>query len=241
MSKISTGSVAQGLAAAAAVAATLLLAGCGGGDAANRASFISFLKTRILDKPGMHVPQLTTAERSSFGRYAKDYGVMTDFNETMNKSVSPKLTAAVTAGSITSLEDVVTRRAQLQAARTGVDAMGAALGGDLAQADAAHAKLKQPADLKPVYDQAYDRLVTQPAVTFKGIVPVMDKVLDQAVDLGGYIDAHRAQVQLSGSTVRASDPTVRAEINKRLLALQSSQQAVLSAQRAMQSVVYGGS
>ena len=222
-----------------AILATLLLAGCGGSEASQPAAFVGFLKTRVLDKPGIHVPQITDAERSSFGHYAADYAVITDFNKTMNESVSPRLTAAITAGSITSLEDVVTHRAQLGAAKTGIDAMGAALGDDIAKADAAHAKLDQPAEVKPVYDQAYDRLVTQPAAAFKGIVPVMDTVLGQAIDLGQYIDAHRSAVQLSGSTVQIGDPAVRAAINAKLQSLQSSQQAVQTAQSRMQAVVYG--
>ena len=223
----------------AAMLAVLLLASCGGSDTAHRKAFVDFLKTRVLDKPGIHVPQLTDAERSSFGRYASDYAVITDFNKTMSDSVSPKLTGAVTAGSISSLEDVVSRRAQLEAAKTGIDAMGAALGDDIARADAAHAKLDQPADVKPVYDQAYDRLVTQPAVAFKGIVPVVDKVLGQAIDLGAYIGDHRSVVQLSGSMVQTADAEVRSGINQRLQALQSSQEAVQAAQARMQAVVYG--
>lgn len=203
-----------------AILATILLTGCGGGETTERAAFAGFLHTRVLDKPGMHVPQLTDAERTSFGHYADDYAVIADFNKAMSDSVSPKLTAAVTAGSITSLEDVVARRAQLEAAKTGIGAMGGALGGEIAKADAAHAKLDQPAELKPVYDQAYDRLVTQPAAAFKGIVPVMDTVLGQAIDLGRYIDAHRSAVRLSGSMVEANDPAVRAAVNQRLQALQ---------------------
>ena len=225
--------------ASSIVLATLLLAGCGGSDVAQRTAFVDFLKTRVLDKAGMHVPQLTDKERANFGHYTDDYAVITDFNKTMSESVSPKLTAAVTAGSITSLEDVVTRRAQMEAAKTGIDAMGAVLGDDIAKADAAHAGLNQPADVKPVYDQAYDRLVTQPAAAFKGIVPVMDTVLGQAIDLGRYIDAHRSAVQLSGSLVQTGDPAVRSAINAKLQTLQSSQQAVQAAQARMQSVVYG--
>lgn len=222
-----------------AILASLLLAGCGGGETTQRTAFVDFLKMRVLDKPGIHVPRLTDTERSSFGQYADDYAVITDFNKTMDESVSPKLTAAVTAGSITSLEDVVTRRTQLEAAMTGIDAMSGTLGDDVAKADAARAKLDQPAEVKAVYDKAYDRLVTQPAAAFKGIVPVMNAVLGQAIDLGKYIDAHRSAVRLSGSTVETSDPAVRSAINRRLQALQSSQQAVQAAQVRMQSVVYG--
>lgn len=224
-----------------AAIATLLLAGCGNSDGEQRKAFVAFLQTRILDKPGMHVPQLTADERASFGHYADDYAVITDFNKTMTESVSPKLTATMSAGSISSLQDIVTRRPQLETVKSSLGAMANVLRDDIARTDAAHAKLDQPAEVKPVYDKAYDRLVTQPAAAFQGIVPVMTDVLGQAIDLGGYIDAHRAAVKVSGSTVETNDPTVRSAINDRLRSLQASQQAVQSAQTKMQSVVYGKS
>src|SRR5262245_4725283 len=96
-----------GLMVAGIVAAALLLAGCGGNEGQQRAAFVQFLQTRILDKPGLHVPQLTDEERARFGPYADHYAIITDFNETMDKSVSPKLMAAMSAGSIRFVSDVV--------------------------------------------------------------------------------------------------------------------------------------
>jgi hypothetical protein len=221
------------------VIATLFLAGCGVNDGQQRAAFISFLQTRVLDKPGVHVPRLTDEERARFGSYADQYAIIADFNKAMDESVSPKMTAAVRAGSITSLGDVVTQRERLQTARTGIKEMGSALTDALARADAARARLDQPDDLKGVYDKAYDRLVTQPAAAFKDIVPVMDTVLGEAIDLGRYIDEHRSSVRLSGPLIETSDPAVQTAINDKLRSLQAHQQAVQSAQARMRSVAYG--
>jgi hypothetical protein len=219
--------------------AVLFLAGCGGNDQQQRTAFISFLQTRIVDKPGIHVPTLTDEERASFGPYAEQYAIITDFNKAMDESVSPKLAAAMSAGSIRSLADAVANREKLQAAKSSINAMNGALGDSVARADAAHAKLEQPADLKGVYDKAYDRLVTQPAAAFKDIAPVMDTVLGQAIDLGKFLDEHRSSVRLSGPMIETSDPAVLAAVNNRLRALQANQQAVQAAQARMQSVVYG--
>ena len=106
--------------------AALFLAGCGGNDGQQRAAFVSFLQTRVLDKPGVHVPRLTDEERARFGPYADQFAVITDFNKTMDQSISPKLSEAMRAGSITSLGDVVTHLAKLQAAKAGIDEIGRA-------------------------------------------------------------------------------------------------------------------
>lgn len=221
-------------------AAALLLTGCGSSDADRRKAFVAFLQTRVLDKPGMHVPQLTPDERASFGHYADDYAIITDFNKTMTESVSPKMNAAMNVGSINSLDELVAQRSRMQTVKSSLGAMATVLRDDIAQADAAHAKLAQPADVKAVYDKAYDRLVTKPAEAFGGIVPVTNTILGQAIELSDYIQSHRAAVQLSGSTVQTADPAVRSALNDRLQSLQSSQKSVMAAQAKLQSVVYGG-
>lgn len=53
------------------VIATIVLAGCGANDGQQRAAFISFLQTRIVDKPGIHVPRLTDDERERLRCYAE--------------------------------------------------------------------------------------------------------------------------------------------------------------------------
>ena len=65
----------------------LVLAGCND-EPAERKAFITFLQTRIIDKPGLHVPHLTPEEEKSFGDYAKQYAVITDFNDGLDKSVA---------------------------------------------------------------------------------------------------------------------------------------------------------
>lgn len=221
-------------------AAAMLLAGCGNSDVDQRKAFVAFLQTRVLDKPGIHVPQLTSDERASFGHYADDYAIITDFTKTMTESVSPKMDAAMSVGSISSLEELVAQRSRMRTVKSSMGAMATVLRDDIAQADAAHAKLAQPAEVEAVYDKAYDRLVTKPAAAFGGIVPVIDTILGQAIDLSDYLDSHRGAVQLSGSMVQTADPVVRSALDDRLRSLQSSQKSVMAAQAKMQSVIYGG-
>jgi len=228
-----------GLTLAWIVFASLFLAGCGGNEGQQRTAFVQFLQTRILDKPGLHVPKLTDEEKASFGPYADHYAVITDFNQAMNDSVSSKMQSAMQEGAIRSVSDVVTGRARLEAAKAGFDEMGRALSNALAEADAAHAKLDQPPDLKPTYDKAYARLVTEPAASFKDIVPLMDKVLGQAIELGQYIDEHRASVRLSGPMIETGNPAIQAAINEKVSALQANQQAVNDAQSRVRSIMYG--
>ncbi|GLS44492.1 DUF3053 family protein [Methylobacterium brachythecii] len=221
------------------LAAMTALAACGDPEPEQRKAFLSFLQTRIIDKPGIHVPILTPDERKAFGPYAEHYAVISNFHKVMNESVSPKFSSAVSKASIHSAADLAARRDDFKIAKTTIGEMNAALGGDLTQADAEHGKLSQPADLKPVYDKAYDRLVTSVAATFREIAPIADRVFADALDLGDYIDQHKTGLKITGPVVQATDAATQKAFNAKLQALQSSQQAVNAAQAKFRELIYG--
>ncbi|RYF59162.1 MAG: DUF3053 domain-containing protein [Comamonadaceae bacterium] len=218
--------------------APLLLTACGDKEPDQRATFSKFLQTRILDKPGVRVPQPTEEEKKSFGDYASHYAVITDFHAGMNQSVT-SMDAAMQQGSIRTVNDLISRRGDLVKARTTMNEINTAIAKQQAQADAARAQLKQPEDLKPVYDSAYDRVVTQPANAFKTVFPLVDASLQRAVDTADYVEKNKAKIQVSGATVRVSDPKVQAELNTRLQALNSGAAALNKSQADMQKMIMG--
>lgn len=219
-----------------------LLAGlgaCSDREADQRRAFVGFLQSRVLDKPGLHVPQLTAEERTSFGPYADHYAIITNFHRVMNESVSPKLGDAMARGAIRSVSELTARRSDVVAAKATIDAMAAALGTDQAEADAAHRKLDQPPDVKPVFDAAYDRLVTATVTAFGDVVPISDKVFSEMLDLADYLNAHKDRVKVSGDAVQATDRATQAELGARLQVLQTDQQGIQAAQSRFQQFVYG--
>jgi hypothetical protein len=229
----------RGLTTALLLLTAVTVAACGDKEAEQRKAFVAFLQTRIVDKPGLHVPQLTPDERTSFGPYADQYAVITGFHDTMNKQVAPQIAETFSKGSFQSIGDLVTRRDDIAAARTMLNNLGGALDGALATADSSHAALKQPDDVKPVFDQAYDRTISQVATTFRGVVPVTDKVFGEALDLADYIDAHKKSITLSGPMPQVSDAKVLAELNGKLQTLQKDQVAVQQAYLTFSRLISG--
>ena len=117
--------------------------------------------------------------------------------------------------------------------------LSAAIEKEHADADAARAKLKQPDDLKKVYDAAYDRTVTQPANAFKAVFPLTDKALESAIETAKYIEANKSKIEIAGPLVRVSDPQVQAELNKRLQAMNEQAAGLNKAQNDMQKLLTG--
>ncbi|TDV58148.1 DUF3053 family protein [Pseudomonas graminis] len=221
-----------------ALALPLLLTACGSSEPDQRAAFKQFLQTRIIDKPGVHVPKLTPEESKSFGDYTQHYAVITDFNSGMDASIKP-LNGFVQKGAFHSLGDVIERRDDLKTVQTGVNDLIAQLKQELAKADAAHAQLKQPDDLKTVYDSAYDRTVTVPANTFLTVMPQVNGTFESGLKVADYVDAHKAQIQINGSVIQVTDPKVQAELNTLLQDLNAKAKAVQEAQIRMQAVMLG--
>jgi hypothetical protein len=176
----------------------------------------------------------------SFGPYAKDYGIIIAYNEGMTQSVSTHMREAMQKGLFHSIDELMTRRSDLAAAADGFRTLRAALDGELAKADAAHAALTEPADLKVIYDKAYERTVTAPAQAVKDIFPALDSALRAAQDLADFLDKHKDAIKINGGMVQASDPKLVNEINRLITALSGNGQAVLEAQRKLQTLIQGG-
>jgi hypothetical protein len=224
--------------AAAAAFLVIALAACDD-EPAERKAFVEFLQTRIIEKPGLHVPHLTPEEAKSFGPYAQQYAVITDFNDGLDRSVAKPMAEAIDRGSIRSLNEVVTRHADFVAARDGIAQLRAAIDKQLAAADAAHAALKQPDDLKPVFNKAYERDVTVPAKAFADIFPDLSQALTAIVDLGDFIDQHKDKITINGSTLQTSDPALQPQLNALVNALIAKNQAINTAQEHLRAVVNG--
>jgi len=216
----------------------LLLAGCGDKEPEQRAAFTQFLQTRIVDKPGVRVPKLTDEEQKSIGDYASHYAVITDFNTSMETSVKP-LTGIMQKGAVRSLNDIVTRRDDLKAVQASLNDMGAALKEQQARADAARAQLKQPDDLKAVYDKAYEKTVSLPADTFRDVLPQLNATFDSSLKIADYVEAHKAQIEISGAIVKVEDPAVQAELNQMLQDLNAQAKNLQQAHTRMQALMLG--
>ncbi|WAI82462.1 MULTISPECIES: DUF3053 domain-containing protein [Achromobacter] len=216
----------------------LVLAACGDKEPEQRAAFTQYLQTRIVDKPGVRVPKLTDEEEKSFGDYTSHYAVITDFNAGMEASIKP-LSSIVQKGSMRSLNDIVTRRDDLKSVQQSLTDMGVALKEQQAKADAAHAQLSQPADLKAVYDKAYEKTVSLPADTFRDVLPQLNATFDSGLKVADYVEAHKAQIEISGAIVKVKDPAVQAELNKLLQELNDQAKNMQQAQTRMQALMLG--
>jgi hypothetical protein len=223
--------------AAFALAATL--AACGGGEAEQAKTFQEFLQTRILDQKGIRMPKPTDEQRASFGRFAADYDVIVKFNDTLSDAMQSKLPEIMRRGNIVSISQLADRRADLAAAREALAEVNKTMEAALADANAARAKLNQPEPLKGVYDQAFERLVANPAATVPGVWRALDNALSLSHDMAAFLDTNRAKFEFNGPIAQTRDAKLLAEFNKHAEAMRGAAPSINEAQQAMRKLIQG--
>ena len=138
-----------------------------------------------------------------------------------------------------SIEQIAAAPADLTAAKDAIDKMEQALETRLAKITAGRAALKQPDDLKAVYDKTFDRLVTAPAVALDNSAKALDTGIEAALALVAYINAHRTRLIVSGMQIQAKDQRTLDEIAPLMKACQDSGERFVAAQRASDRVLGG--
>ncbi|MCI1676723.1 MAG: DUF3053 domain-containing protein [Ewingella americana] len=185
------------------LALILALSGCGDKEAAQRKAFIDFLQTRILNLQTIAVPQLTEKERKDFGKYSDDYGLITDFHSQMNEEMNGSLGPVFASLNETvTVDKLLEKRDELQKMAESSKNWREKLVVLRKQADTRHAALKQPDDVKKVYDQAYEKVVVQPSAVAEQAFTLLPKVLTLVVAKADFIKAQGKNVTISGNRLQ---------------------------------------
>lgn len=216
----------------------LALSACGDQEPSQRKEFIEFLQTRILDKPGARAPQLSGNQKEAFGPYVKDYAVITDFAAGPSGepgNLQQRFSAIMAKGSIRSMSDLATRREDLTAVQTLIAELDGAIGQAVAKADAAKAQLKQPDDLKAVFDKAYERDVTAIAKNVRQLLPPVQEMIAAALRLSDFIAGHKNQLEVTGMMITAKDQKTLAVLQPLLDDFNAKGQAVMALQQKFRS------
>ena len=99
--------------------------------------------------------------------------------------------------------------------------------------------LKQPDDLKPVYDKAFEKDVLAPVRGFNETVPLVVGIAEAGLKLADYIDANRSKVTIQGRSVGGKDPKTAQEVDNLVKNLGAQAPKFQDAQRRLRVVLTG--
>lgn len=182
------------------------VSGCGDKEPEQRKAFIDYLQTGVLAKQKLAVPQLTDEQKKTFDPYASDYAILTDFHHQMDSEISQSMGALFSGmRHVNSVQAILNKRDELQKLAESSAEWQQKLVELRKVADDKHAALKQPDDLKEVYDRVYDKVITQPAALGEQIFVIMPKLLNLVVAQADLIKSQGDKVKIIGNSVQFTE------------------------------------
>ena len=214
---------------------SMALAGCVNKEPEQRAAFIAWLQTQVIDTSDRRVPELDETQRDALGDYADQYAVLSAVDNIVQQQMQ-NLANAFEHEGLTSLAQLQTRHETLLADRQALAAGQEALREAQAHAQSERAEWEQPADLQPVYTKAYDKIVTQSVGVLDELTGTALASLDDALRAADFIAKHADQITIEADAAAVRDPSVQRELNQLLDAFNSHAAAVEQAKARLQTL-----
>ncbi|WJV54079.1 DUF3053 domain-containing protein [Pectobacteriaceae bacterium CE90] len=207
----------------------LQLTACGDKDKEQRQAFTAFLQS-IQPQEERQLPVLTEQQKQSFGHYVQDYAVLTTFNRQLQQVVAGSLKPMLEQVShIRVPQDYISQRNNLRQLIGALNLLGQQSLNAKTQADNARQALKQPEDLKLVYDKLYNRVVVKPATAMISIVPDSVSFIQSLIKVGDYLQSQGNQVVFNDSNVQFHTQQQVDQYNGMMSDLATQQQNLVNA------------
>jgi hypothetical protein len=207
-----------------AIVLMLPLSACGPSEPQQRQAFIDFLKVRLLEKPGIRLPVPSDQERKAWGPYATHYAVIADGYHALDGAARTVYTEfnALNRG-VVMIGALMDKRSDVERLRDATKAFADTIGQRLEAAKAARAALPpQPADLRPVFDAAFERSVSRLAAIWTEATPAIQRTLNSYLDLIDFIARHKGSVKVSGAMIAPEDQKLVPRLTELMNAVRDS-------------------
>lgn len=222
---------ARWLAPVVALLVIFQLTACGDKEAEQRKAFIDYLQNTVM-RSGQNLPTLSEDQRQKFGNYANDYGIIVTFSRQLKQSINDGLAPAVnTIAQIRVPQDYLQQKGALQQAAGSLNGVTQQIQAAKATADTAQAALKQPDDLKAVYNKVYAQDVTQPANALLPVVPSLAGFTQDIAAVGDFLSQQGTQVAFANGSVQLPTQQQVNQYNALMTGLLGKQQALVDAQK----------
>lgn len=230
---INSRGIARWMAPFLALMVVLQLTACGDKEGDERKAFIDYLQNTVM-RSGQNLPTLSEDQKQKLGNYANDYQVLVTFSRQMKQGINNSLGPVVnTLGQIRVPQDYMQQHDTLSQELGALNMLGQQIQTAKAQADTAHAAMKHPDDLKGVYNQAYDTLVTRPANNIMPVIPALAGFAQSVVQVGDYLIQQGNQVSFDNNQVQLQTQQQVTQYNTMMSELATKQSVLLTAQKAL--------
>ncbi|WP_318369117.1 DUF3053 domain-containing protein [Enterobacter sp.] len=216
----------------AALLMVVSLSGCFDKEGEQRKAFVDFLQNTAM-RSGERLPTLTADQKKQFGPFVSDYAIIYGYSQQVSQAMDEGLRPVVdSVNAIRVPQDYMKQREPLRQANGSLGVLSQQLQNAKMQADASRSALKQAEDLKPVYDQVYDKVVTKPADALQPLIPAAQIFTQQLVQVGDFIAQQDTQVSFVANGIQFPTSQQASQYNSLIGPLASQHQAFTQAWNA---------
>lgn len=193
-----------------------LLAACGDNEPERRKAFIEIIQKNVLDQKGGRIMLLTEDDKKRVGGYAEHLTVLTDAVQSADKlNVDEQINKVNQLTNDLNRTNDADKREQILVEIDAVKAVvRAAIEKLAAEQNAKKEALKQPEDLKAIFDQAWYKHFGEPSEISLRILDASDGFMKTVRDLNDFVKANPDKVQHQGSDILLLDESVEGELGK---------------------------
>jgi hypothetical protein len=211
---------------------------CFDNEPEQRKAFINFLQTRVIDRPGVRIPKVSDENAKNLGPYVAHFNVITGFTgDATLTAMTDKLRSGLP--NLSNIQSVIDSRDTLRKVSAEMGALLRTMNDKYAATQKARDALKQPDDLKPVYDKAFDKTVTAPVNAFREAVPIAQAIIEAAANLADYVVSHKDTVRITGGQLQPTSPRAQSELTPLVNAVAAQGAKFNEAQRKLRALITG--
>ncbi|MBW7981012.1 DUF3053 domain-containing protein [Enterobacillus tribolii] len=213
------------------------LAACGDKEADQRKAFIDYLQNTVM-RGSSKVPTLSEDQKQKLGKYTGDYAILVTFSQNFSRATDSSLTPLNnTISQIRVPQDYLLKRDELRQASGALNMLGQQVQSARAQADSAKAALKQPDDLRVVYDKAYAKVVSDPANAIGPMIPMAASLAQDLLQVGDFLQYVGPQARFENSGIQLQTQQQVAQYNQMMSNVAAKHQELLAAQSRSAAVL----
>ncbi|ACY82858.1 DUF3053 domain-containing protein [Edwardsiella piscicida] len=207
------------------------LSGCGDSDKEQQKAFIDYLQNTVM-RGSVTIPTLSEAQKQQLGHYAGDYAVLVTFSQNFNRAMEASMTPLFsTLQQIRTPQEYLTQRDRLQQELGALNMLGQQIQSAKAQADGAYATLKQPEEVKAVFDKAFTKIVTGPSNAVMPMIPQAADVAQTLVQVGDFLQNLGPQARFDNQGVQLQTQAQVDQYNQLMRDLSAKYQTLMAAKQ----------
>lgn len=184
----------------------LHISGCSDPEPRQRAAFIVFLQTEIINKSRVNLSPLTSQKQEEIGSYLQYYQLLTSFNQQLKIVFTPLEQSIRVIQPMDTVSQLIDQQQQINVVLVNIKTTQQAMDKIIISSKAAHDALELPEDVKKVFEEAFNKVVINEVEMAKQALPLMTNVYTSMQHVIDFIKLKGNELSINNASIQFTTP-----------------------------------